>query len=412
MSFADEAASLEEDLVQLRRALHREPEIGLDLPRTQEKVLRALDGMPLEITLGQKTTSVTAVLRGTAPAMSSPTSSNPSGQAPAVLLRADMDALPVQERTGVAYTSHVDGAMHACGHDLHTAMLVGAARLLNEQRDRLAGDVVFMFQPGEEGWDGASVMVDEGVLEASGRRADAAYGLHVFSALMPGGQFVTKPGTMLAASGALTVTVVGAGGHGSAPHLANDPVTVVAEMITSLQTMVTRRFDVFDPVVVTVGVLSAGSRRNIIPETASFEATVRSFSARSRERLVDAIPRLLHGIAAAHGAQAEVRYEDEYPVTVNNPDETAFAAATITEVFGDQQHAQLAAPLSGSEDFSRVLARVPGSFVGLGATPVGADPHTAPFNHSPYAVFDDAVLASGAALYAELATRRLALLTP
>lgn len=173
--------TLQDDLVELRRALHREPEIGLDLPRTQEKVLAALDGLPLEITTGQRLSSVTAVLRGGHPG-------------PAVLLRADMDALPVQEKTDVPYRSRFDGRMHACGHDLHTAMLVGAARLLTERRADLAGDVVLMFQPGEEGDEGARLMIEEGVLDAAGARAVAAYGMHVFATTIPRGLFLTRAG--------------------------------------------------------------------------------------------------------------------------------------------------------------------------------------------------------------------------
>lgn len=399
MTLLDDATEISDELTRLRRDLHREPEIGLQLPRTQERVLAALDDLPLEISLGESTTSVTAVLRGGA--------GTKGGDAPAVLLRGDMDALPVGERSDLDFRSQVDGAMHACGHDLHTAMLVGAGRLLAEQRHRLEGDVVLMFQPGEEGWDGASHMVREGVLDAAGPRVDAAFGLHVFSSLEPSGFFRTRPGTMLAASDGLFVEVHGAGGHGSAPHLAKDPVTAMAEMVTALQTFVTRQIDIFDPAVVTVGRLEAGTRRNVIPETASFEATVRSFSSRTHDHLATALPRLIEGIAHAHGVDVDVRFEPEYPATVNDVDETAFAAETIAEVFGEGRGEEMATPLGGSEDFSRVLDEVPGSFVGLGATLPGRDPATAPYNHSPWAVFDDSVLPDGAALLAELATRRL-----
>ncbi len=388
------------DLVDLRHALHAEPEVGLVLPGTQRRVLDALADLPLEISTGTRTTSVTAVLRGAGAGASG---------GPVVLLRADMDALPVQEDSGLGFASRVPGAMHACGHDLHTTMLVGAAHLLARHRDRLAGDVVLVFQPGEEGCDGAGVMLDEGLLGAAGRPVDAAFALHVFSALVPQGRFVTRPGPILSASDGLFVTVRGAGGHGSTPHRAKDPVTAVAEMVTALQTMVTRQFDVFDPVVVTVGALHAGTRRNVIPETATFEATVRTFSPAARETMTTAVPRLLQGIAAAHGVEVDVDYRAEYPVTVTDPAETAFAADALAEVFGPDRHARLAHPLSGSEDFSRVLDLVPGSFVGLGAAPTGLDPGTAPFNHSPQARFDDSVLADGALAYAEFALRRTAL---
>ena len=402
MTIAADAKKLQHDIVRLRHDLHREPEIGLQLPRTQEKVLKALDGLPYEITLGKDTTSVTAVLRGGA--------AYASAEKPVVLLRADMDGLPVQETTGVDYTSRIDGAMHACGHDLHTSMLAGAATLLAERRDKLAGDVVLMFQPGEEGFDGASYMINEGVLDAAGRRADTAYGMHVFSSLEPHGQFVTKNGVMLSSSDGLVVTVLGAGGHGSAPHSAKDPVTAAAEMVTALQVMITRQFNMFDPVVLTVGVLHAGTKRNVIPETARIEATIRTFSEESRQKMMDVVPKLLQGIAAAHGLEVDVDYQQEYPLTINDEDETTTAEKVIAGMFGESRLTRMATPLSGSEDFSRVLAEVPGTFVGLSAVAPGTDHATSPFNHSPYATFDDGVLTDGAALYAELAVSRIAAL--
>ena len=328
MPIAADAREIQADLARLRHSLHREPEIGLQLPRTQEKVLRALDGLPYEITLGKETTSVTAVLRGGAPRDEAGT------DRPAVLLRADMDGLPVQEKTGAEYTSTVDGAMHACGHDLHTSMLAGAATLLAERRHQLTGDVVLMFQPGEEGFDGASYMINEGVLDAPGRRVDAAYGMHVFSSLEPYGTFCTKPGVMLSSSDALVVTVLGAGGHGSAPHSAQDPVPAAAEMVTALQVMVTRQFNMFDPVVLSVGVLHAGTKRNIIPETARIEATIRTFSEESRQKMMDSVPRLLKGIAAAHGLDVDVDYQQEYPLTITDEDETLTAEKVIAGLFG------------------------------------------------------------------------------
>lgn len=402
MSIAADAKEMQPEIARFRHELHQEPEIGLDLPRTQEKVLKALDGLPYEITLGESTTSVTAVLRGGAP--------GGPAEKPVVLLRADMDGLPVQERTGVEFSSKLDGAMHACGHDLHTSMLAGAATLLAERRHQLAGDVVLMFQPGEEGFDGAGHMIREGVLDAAGRRADAAYGMHVFSSLEPYGQFCTKPGVMMSASDGLFVTVLGAGGHGSAPHAAKDPVAAAAEMVTALQVMITRQFNMFDPVVLTVGLLQAGTKRNVIPESARFEATIRTFSEASREKMMRAIPQLLKGIASAHGVEVDVDYRGEYPMTVTDEDETHTAENVISGMFGDSRLSRWATPMSGSEDFSRVLAEVPGTFVGLSAVPRGVDHATSPFNHSPYATFDDGVLSDGAALYAELAVSRIATL--
>ncbi len=397
MDLHDDARSITGDLIELRRRLHRAPEIGLDLPRTQELVLAELEGLGLEISTGTATTSVTGVLRGGARDEADPRT---------VLLRADMDALPVGEETGLDFAA-TNGAMHACGHDLHTAGLVGAARLLAQHRDRLRGDVVLMFQPGEEGWDGAGVMIEEGVLDAAGRRADAAYGMHVFSAMYPHGQFTSRHGTMMSASHALHVTVRGAGGHGSQPHRGRDPIAAMAAMITSLQTMVTRRFDIFDPVVLTVGRVEGGTRRNIIPDTASFEATVRRFSEENAARLQESIADTLHGVARAHGVEVDIDYHGEYPLTINTDAEVDFAADVVRHVVGEARYQDMAVPISGSEDFSRVIDAVPGAFIALGAVLPGLDPATAPTNHSPRADFDPAVLPDAAAVYAALAVRRL-----
>ncbi|WP_433073610.1 M20 metallopeptidase family protein [Dactylosporangium sp. CA-052675] len=386
--------ALREDLIALRRELHRHPELGLDPPGTQRRVLAALDGLPLDVTTGRALSSVTAVLRGARPG-------------PVVLLRGDMDALPITELAEVPFASEVPGVMHACGHDLHTAGLVGAAHLLARRRGELAGDVVFMFQPGEEGYDGAGLMIEEGVLEAAGRPADAAYGLHVLATDFPRGVVAARPGPLMSASAGLFVRVVGAGGHGSAPHDAADPIPAACAMVTALQTMVGRRFSPFEPVVITVGAFHAGTRGNIIPDEAVFEATVRTFSIAAGELVARESVRLCEGIAAAHGLRAEVRFVPEYPVTVNDPDEYDFVSRTARELFGSGRFAAMEHPDPGSEDFSRVLQRVPGAYCFLGAA--AADDHRGlPNNHSPRARFDDGVLLAGATLLAELAARRLA----
>jgi hippurate hydrolase len=395
MTIRDDAAGIAAAIAGLRHDIHREPEIGLDLPKTQRKILAALRGLPLEVTTGRELTSVTAVLRGARPG-------------PAVLLRADMDALPVTEATGLPFASAVGGVMHACGHDLHVAMLAGAARLLCDRQQELAGTVTFMFQPGEEGHHGARHMIEEGVLEAAGERPAHAYGLHVMSGMLANGAFGTRPGPMLAAADLLDVTVRGRGGHASVPHLCADPVPAICEMVTALQTLVTRRFDVFDPVVITVGSLHAGTARNVIPDEATFNATVRSYSEEARKRVEVQTVRLVRDIAQGHGLDADASYVRGYPVTVNDGAEAAFAAEAVSDLFGAGRSVTMAHPLTGGEDFSYVLEQVPGAFVMLGACPPDADPRTAPSNHSAIAVFDDGVLADGAALYAGLALRRLA----
>jgi amidohydrolase len=395
MAIADLAADAQDDLVRLRRDLHQIPELGLALPKTQERVLSALDGLPLEISTGASLTSVTAVLRGGVA----------GGRT--VLLRGDMDALPVTEHTGAPFAAKGD-TMHACGHDLHTAMLVGAAQVLSAQRDSLPGDVVFMFQPGEEGEDGAGHMLREGVLDAAGRRPDAAFAIHVTSSLLPAGYFASRAGTVLSAAETLTVTVRGAGGHGSAPHHAKDPIPAACEMVSALQTFVTRRFDIFDPVVITVGSFHAGTLSNVIPDEATFEATVRSYSHEAHERILAELTTVCTSIGAAYGLEVDASIGDHYPITVNTAAQVDVAQQIVTEHHGEDRWITLPNPLSGSEDFSRVLEEVPGVMVFLGATPADRDPATAPFNHSPEAGFDDSVLADGVTLYADFATRALA----
>ncbi len=402
MSILDDARSLAGDLTALRHRLHRFPELGLHLPRTQETVLESLDGLGLEVSTGSSSSSVTAVLRGSAPAPA-------LGRVRrAVLLRGDMDALPVTEELDLPFRSQVDGAMHACGHDLHTAMLVGAAQLLAERRDRIGGDVVFMFQPGEEGFDGAGHMIADGVLDAAGHRADAAFALHVLSNLSGRGTVASRAGALMAASDALSVTVRGQGGHGSSPHLSRDPVPAACEMVLALQSAMTRSIDAFAPAVLTVGTFHAGTQRNIIPDTVTFEATVRTFDASVSALIGEVARRTCAGVAAAHGVQVEVEYRGEYPVTVNSADQVDFALGVAGELFGDGATLRLGNPITGSEDFSRVIAEVPGAMLFLGATTDDHDPVGAPSNHSPRAAFDDRVLADGAALYAELAARSLA----
>jgi hippurate hydrolase len=391
--FLTEARGIQNDLAVVRRHIHQEPEIGLDLPKTQAKILAALDGLGLEISTGKSLSSVTAVLRG-------------GESEKTVLLRADMDALPVTELADLPYKSQIDGVMHACGHDLHVAMLIGAAKLLTKNKSKLNGDVVFMFQPGEEGFDGAGHMIKEGVLSVGGRKADATYGLHVMSSSIPTGSFTTKPGTMMASSDELHVTVVGMGGHGSQPHTAKDPIPVAAEMVSALQLLITRSFSAFDPVVITVGQFHAGTKANIIPDTAEFQATIRTFSAENRSRIQIEAVRLCKSIAEGYGLKAEVEVVEQYPVTVNNDAHAQFLGRVAAELFGNEGYMDMPNPIAGAEDYSRVLEEVPGSYAFLGAS-VDQDFTKSEVNHSPRAMFDDAVLYRGTALLSELAVRSL-----
>src|SRR5947208_9807189 len=292
--------------IDLRRRLHRQPEIGLQLPRTQATVLESLSDLPVEITTGRSTSSVVGALRGARPG-------------PTYLLRADMDALPVKEDSGLPFASEVPGAMHACGHDTHVAMLLGAARLLAERRDELAGSVVFMVQPGEEGFHGARYMLEEGLLDVVPEApVSGAFALHI-SSTFTSGTVNVRPGSMMAAADQWRMTVRGRGGHASMPYTANDPIPVAAEIVLALQTLVTRRVDVFDPAVVTVAHIEAGSANNVIPDTAFMEGTIRTLSAERRADVVASVQRVASHVAAAHEMTVEFEHVEGYPVTVNDP---------------------------------------------------------------------------------------------
>jgi hippurate hydrolase len=398
-TLGDEARDLLDDMVALRRTLHRWPELGNDLPITRENVLAALDGLPLDITLHETTSGIAALLDGGKPGAT-------------VLLRGDMDALPLHEDTGLDFASSVEGRMHACGHDTHTTMLVAAAKLLSARQADIPGRVLFMFQPGEEGFNGAGHMLDEGLLDVP-RRGDGsespvtgAFALHITSAL-PTGWVSARPGPTMASADRLVVTVTGRGGHASEPHRALDPIPIACEIVQSLQTMITRTIDVFDPSVVTVGRITAGTTNNIIPETAQIEGTIRAFSERTRRKVHDGIRRVAEGIAAAHGAQAVVELIDGYPVTVNDHDFAEFSLSTAMEMIGDDKVVRLPNPVMGAEDFSMVLNRLPGTMMFLGGTPTGHNPATAAPNHSNRVMFDEQAMVNGAALYAGMALRHL-----
>ncbi|MEV7193694.1 M20 family metallopeptidase [Streptomyces sp. NPDC093510] len=381
------------DAVALRRSLHTWPETGLHVPDTQRRVLEALDGLGLDLRTGRRLSSVTATLDG-------------GRDGPVILLRADMDALPVSEATGLDFASRVPGAMHACGHDAHMAMLVGAARLLAERRDELAGRVVFMFQPGEEGHHGARHMIDEGLLTGHGGEVGAAFALHVTPGL-PSGSLWLRPGPQMAASDKLRIVVRGRGGHASSPHTACDPVPVACELVLALQTAVTRTVDVADPAVVTVGSLTAGSGTGIIPETVELAGTIRTLSRDTRVQVHEMVSRVAAGVAAAHGATAEVSIGTGYPVTRNDPAFTQFVLRTAAEVLGSGRVGVLPAPAMTAEDFSYVLDAVPGALAFLGACPPGLEPEQAPALHSCRADIDEDALAAGIACYAAVALHRL-----
>lgn len=393
--FLQQARSLQDQMVELRRSLHTCPEIGLHLPETQRSIDAAISDLGLDVRLGEGLSSLVAVIRG-------------DHDGPSVLLRADMDALPVEEATELDYASEVPGAMHACGHDLHSAMLVGAAHVLAARRTELAGSVILAWQPGEEGYDGMQLMLEEGLLNAAGNKPLATYGLHVLAGTLPHGVFGTRDGASHASTAQFTVTVRGTGGHAAFPHACADPVPVAAEIVTALQTRITRGFDVFDPVIATVGSLRAGSTANVIPTDAILTGTARAFSHGNAGRLPRVVEELAHGVASAHGMTAEVSYQAGYPAVVNDAAEVSRIRATVEELYGTDRYQPLRDPIPAGDDFARVLQTVPGAFVMLGAgLPSDRDGQVHP-NHSSQSLFDDSLLAEGAAVIAEAALRRLA----
>lgn len=384
------AAALTAEMSALRRAVHAEPELGLHNPKTAAKIRAALDDLPLEWSSGPSTSGLVAHLRGPQ-----------NGRT--VLLRGDTDALPMPEDTGLDFASTSAGVMHACGHDSHVAMLAGAARLLCARREQLAGSVMFMFQPGEEGHHGARYMIDDGLLDPL---PDAAFALHI----MPNGRhgvFAGKPGPLLASADKIFVTVKGRGGHASMPHDALDPMPIACEIVGAIQSFVTRQVPVFDPAVVTIARLQAGTTDNVIPESVEMLGTIRTLSAARRSAVQAGLRQLVTGIAAAHGASATVRYEEGFPVTVCDARAAALGREVACALFGEGDWEALSHPIMGAEDFAYVLEKTPGAMFFLGAAADGSDWRACCGLHSNRMVLDEAVMPRGAAMHAGLAERFL-----
>ncbi|WP_298334694.1 M20 family metallopeptidase [Ferrimicrobium sp.] len=380
-----EAKAMDPKVIEVRRAIHAHPELGLDLPITQSLILGELARMGVSATPGKAISSVVGRIDGAL-------------EGPTTLLRADMDALALVEETGLPFASTIPGLMHACGHDAHVAMLLGAAQLLMDHRDALHGSVILAFQPGEEGAGGARRMIEEGLVDPA---PDRSYAQHVITNL-PSGLIATRGGPMMASADEFLITITGRGGHASAPHEALDPIPVAAELVVALQVALTRRVNVFDPAVLTVGQIAAGTTFNIIPELATIRGTFRTLSEETRRVVEALVARVAHGIADAHEVDVAVSFPMEsYPVTINDVAGAERALELARLLVGTSDVLAMETPVMGAEDFSYLLQVSPGAMIFLGVAPPGSA-QPAP-NHSNRMLVDEAALHRGVALHALLA---------
>jgi amidohydrolase len=383
---AEQGATLE-----LRRAIHADPEIGLDCARTTAKLKASLAGLPLAIRDSKATSGFVARLDGSRPGRT-------------VLLRGDMDALPIHEETGLDFASATAGQMHACGHDTHSAMLASAARILCARRDDIAGTILFMFQPGEEGMHGARHMISEGLIDDPA--PDAAFALHVFPNV-PGGIVACRSGALLASADTIAATIRGRGGHAAMPHDAIDPVPIACEAVLALQSHVARRTTFTDPAVLSITKIAGGTAHNVIPDEVELLGTLRTLSDKMRNEMKAAFERIVTKVAEAHGATAEVRIDEGYPPTVNDPRAVELVKQVATAQFGEGAYHEVPAPIMGAEDFSYVLQKVPGAMAILGVAPPDGDPFARPPIHNSKMLVDEAVLPRGVAMHCAFATRFL-----
>ena len=383
MPVINRIADFQADMLAWRRDIHAHPETAFEERRTAETVAKLLGSFGISVATGIAKTGVIGTLQGG------------RGEGRAIALRADMDALPIAEKNGFAHASTHHGRMHACGHDGHTAMLLGAARYLAETRN-FAGTVHFIFQPAEENEGGARLMVEEGVFERY--PVAAVYGMHNWPGL-PAGQFAIRPGPMMAAFDIFEIAVAGRGAHAAMPHLGVDPVVAAAQIVGGLQTIASRNVNPLDGAVVSVTQIHGGDTWNVIPDEVVLRGTTRSFDPGVRDALEPAIRRVADGVCAALGAAATVRYERRYPPTVNSPAETEIAAATAAALVGGDNVRRDLLQSMGAEDFACFLEQKPGAYIWIGN---GADPGEAML-HNPHYDFNDEILALGASYWARLA---------
>ncbi|MFM0755555.1 M20 aminoacylase family protein [Paraburkholderia strydomiana] len=367
----------------LRRDLHAHPELRFEEHRTADVVARELEELGYTVSRGLGGTGVVASLPGANPHWG-------------IVLRADMDALPIQEASDFTHASCTHGIMHACGHDGHTVMLLGAARILKGM-PQLPGSVHFVFQPGEEGGAGARKMIDDGLFEQY--PTEAVFGMHNWPSL-PGGHFGLRVGPIMAAGSRFRITVTGKGAHAAQPHLGLDPIPLACSMVLQCQTIAARHKDPVDPAVISVCMIHAGDTDNVIPDSAELRGTIRTLSSELQQKLQRDIQLMCEGLAAAHGAQVEVTFFQYYPATINTRAETQLCEAVIRETFGDERtHADVPANMT-SEDFGFMLEERPGTYVLIGNAHVG---ETAPGLHNPKYDFNDDIIPAGVQYWISLA---------
>ena len=381
MPMINRIAEFQEDMARWRQDIHAHPELGFEENRTADVVARELESFGLEVHRGLARTGVVGVLKG-AP-----------GEG-AIGLRADMDALPILEKNEVDYRSTNDGVMHACGHDGHTAMLLGAAKYLAETGN-FSGTVYFIFQPAEEGMGGAREMVDEGLFDKF--PVNGVYGLLNWPGLEIG-EFAIRPGPMMATCDCFEISVIGEGAHGAMPHLGVDPMVCAAEIVGALQTITSRVMDPLDSAVVSVTMFHGGDAFNVIPGRIELGGTTRCFKESVRQEIESGITRIADGIAGAHRCRAEINYMRQFPATVNHEAETELAAQAATRVAGEASVYRDLPPVMGSEDFSYMLEARPGAYIWMG----NAGAELGCFLHNPTYDFNDEALGWGASYWATL----------
>ena len=374
MPVINRVADLQPGIMAWRRDFHEHPEVMYDVHRTAALVAERLRAFGCdEVATGIGRTGVVGVIRGSRPAR---------GDVKVIGLRADMDALPINEETGLAYASKLPGAMHACGHDGHTAMLLGAAQYLAETRN-FAGDAVVIFQPAEEGGAGAAAMIEDGLMDRFG--IDQVYGMHNLPGI-PVGSFAMRPGPIMAATDHITIRIEGRGGHAASPHTCIDPVLVGAQLVTALQTIVSRSVDPLDSAVVSICEFHAGHARNVIPHTAELKGTARSLKADVRDLIEKRVRETVAGVAQITGARIDLNYERSYPVVVNHAAETTIAARAARDIAGAAQVDTNMTPIMSAEDFSYMLEARPGAFIFVG------NGDSAGLHHPRYDFNDDAIV--------------------